>query len=138
MSACCGQGRRRFQCGKASGGAWRPGSGDSAGEDNPFLILASTLLEKLKLLCEEDKEYSNPLNQQLSKQAIWTYFVENKLVDEDFPEDTAQKELIHFLSEPEILKKIMSIQNIVISLGINSWNVSLGDEELYPTCIVIL
>ena len=54
-------------------------------------------------MCEEDKEYSNPLNQQLSKQAIWTYFVENKLVDEDFPEDTAQKELIHFLSEPEIL-----------------------------------
>ena len=56
-------------------------------------------------MCEEDKEYSNPLNQQLSKQAIWTYFVENKLVDEDFPEDSSQKvkELISFLSEPEIL-----------------------------------
>ena len=27
MSACCGQGSCRLQCGKASGGAWRPGSG---------------------------------------------------------------------------------------------------------------
>lgn len=34
-----------------------------------------------------------------------TYFEENKLVDEDFPEDSSQKvkELINFLSEPEIL-----------------------------------
>ena len=64
--------------------------------------------------------------------------MENKLVDEDFLEDTAQKELIHFLSEPEIWKKIMCIQNIVISLGMNSWNVSFGDEELYSTYIVIL
>ena len=38
-----------------------------------------------------------------------TYFVENKLVDEDFLEGTAQKELINFLSEPEILVKIMCI-----------------------------
>ena len=36
-----------------------------------------------------------------------TYFEENKLVDEDFPEDSSQKvkELINFLSEPEILVK---------------------------------
>lgn len=37
-----------------------------------------------------------------------TYFEENKLVDEDFPEDfSAQKvkELIRFLSEPEVLVK---------------------------------
>lgn len=36
-----------------------------------------------------------------------TYFEENKLVDEDFPEDSSQKvkELIGFLSEPEILVK---------------------------------
>lgn len=36
-----------------------------------------------------------------------TYFEENKLVDEDFPEDSSQKvkELITFLSEPEILVK---------------------------------
>ena len=69
-----------------------------------------------------------------------TYFEENKLVDEDFPEDSSQKvkELINFLSEPEIWKKIMCIQNIVISLGMNSWNVSFGDEELYSTYIVIL
>lgn len=36
-----------------------------------------------------------------------TYFEENKLVDEDFPEDSSEKvkELIGFLSEPEILVK---------------------------------
>lgn len=37
-----------------------------------------------------------------------TYFEENKLVDEDFPEDSSSqkvKELISFLSEPEILVK---------------------------------
>lgn len=36
-----------------------------------------------------------------------TYFEENKLVDEDFPEDSSQKvkELISFLSDPEILVK---------------------------------
>lgn len=31
--------------------------------------------------------------------------MENKLVDEDFLEDTARKHLINFLSEPEILVK---------------------------------
>ena len=67
-----------------------------------------------------------------------TYFVENKLVDEDFLEGTEQTELINFLSEPEILVKIMCIWNIVISLGMNSWNVSLGDAELYSTGTVIL
>jgi hypothetical protein len=37
-----------------------------------------------------------------------TYFEENKLVDEDFPEDCSPqkvKELLAFLSEPEILAK---------------------------------
>lgn len=37
-----------------------------------------------------------------------TYFEENKLVDEDFPEDSSPqkvKELLSFLSEPEILVK---------------------------------
>lgn len=36
-----------------------------------------------------------------------TYFEENKLVDEDFPEDSSPKvkELINFLSEPEIIVK---------------------------------
>uniref|UniRef100_A0A2K6T5C6 RAB7A interacting MON1-CCZ1 complex subunit 1 n=1 Tax=Saimiri boliviensis boliviensis TaxID=39432 RepID=A0A2K6T5C6_SAIBB len=75
-----------------------------------FLIRASAALEKLKLLCGEEKECSNPSNLlELYTQAIldMTYFEENKLVDEDFPEDSSQKvkELISFLSEPEILVK---------------------------------
>ncbi|XP_070375813.1 RAB7A-interacting MON1-CCZ1 complex subunit 1 isoform X2 [Equus asinus] len=83
---------------------------EAAGEDDHFLIRASAALEKLKLLCGEDKECSNPSNLlELYTQAIldMTYFEENKLVDEDFPEDSSQKvkELIGFLSEPEILVK---------------------------------
>lgn len=44
-----------------------------------------------------------------------TYFEENKLVDEDFPEDSSQKvkELITFLSEPEILVKENNMYNKV-------------------------
>ncbi|XP_059550839.1 RAB7A-interacting MON1-CCZ1 complex subunit 1 isoform X2 [Myotis daubentonii] len=77
---------------------------------NHFLIRASAALEKLKLLCGEEKKCSNPSNLlELYTQAIldMTYFEENKLVDEDFPEDSSQKvkELITFLSEPEILVK---------------------------------
>ncbi|XP_004448272.1 RAB7A-interacting MON1-CCZ1 complex subunit 1 [Dasypus novemcinctus] len=83
---------------------------EAAGEDDHFLIRASAALEKLKLLCGEDKECSNPSNLlELYTQAIldMTYFEENKLVDEDFPEDSSQKvkELINFLSEPETLVK---------------------------------
>ncbi|XP_062943949.1 RAB7A-interacting MON1-CCZ1 complex subunit 1 isoform X2 [Cynocephalus volans] len=83
---------------------------EAAGEDDHFLIRASAALEKLKLLCGEEKECSNPSNLlELYTQAIldMTYFEENKLVDEDFPEDSSQKvkELISFLSEPEILFK---------------------------------
>ncbi|XP_045703882.1 UPF0600 protein C5orf51 homolog isoform X2 [Phyllostomus hastatus] len=82
---------------------------EAAGEDDHFLIRASAALEKLKLLCE-DKDCSNPSNLlELYTQAIldMTYFEENKLVDEDFPEDSSEKvkELITFLSEPEILVK---------------------------------
>lgn len=83
---------------------------EAAGEDDHFLIRASAALEKLKLQCGEDKECSNPSNLlELYTQAIldMTYFEENNLVDEDFPEDSSQKvkELIDFLSEPEILVK---------------------------------
>lgn len=79
-------------------------------DDDHFLIRASAALEKLKLQCGEDKECSTPSNLlELYTQAIldMTYFEENKLVDEDFPEDSSQKvkELINFLSEPEILVK---------------------------------
>ncbi|XP_012981014.1 UPF0600 protein C5orf51 homolog isoform X2 [Mesocricetus auratus] len=84
---------------------------EAAGEDDHFLIRASAALEKLKLLCGEEKECSNPSNLlELYTQAIldMTYFEENKLVDEDFPEDSSPqkvKQLLSFLSEPEILVK---------------------------------
>ncbi|XP_049718981.1 RAB7A-interacting MON1-CCZ1 complex subunit 1 isoform X1 [Elephas maximus indicus] len=84
---------------------------EAAGEDDHFLIRASAALEKLKILCGEDKECSDPSNLlELYTQAIldMTYFEENKLVDEDFPEDSSSqkvKDLISFLSEPEILVK---------------------------------
>lgn len=92
-----------------------------------FLIRASAALEKLKLLCGEDKECSRPSNLlELYTQAIldMTYFEENKLVDEDFPEDSSEKvkELIGFLSEPEILVKENNIHPKHCEL--------LGDELL--------
>lgn len=100
---------------------------EAAGEDDHFLIRASAALEKLKLLCGEEKKCSNPSNLlELYTQAIldMTYFEENKLVDEDFPEDSSQKvkELITFLSEPEILVK----ENNMYSKPCNL----LGDELL--------
>uniref|UniRef100_A0A4X2JQ14 RAB7A interacting MON1-CCZ1 complex subunit 1 n=1 Tax=Vombatus ursinus TaxID=29139 RepID=A0A4X2JQ14_VOMUR len=76
-----------------------------------FLIKAATSLEKLKVLCKEDEENINPsILIKLYTQAIldMTYFEENKLVDEDFPEDTSLqkvKELITVLSEPEVVVK---------------------------------
>ncbi|XP_044513696.1 UPF0600 protein C5orf51 homolog [Gracilinanus agilis] len=84
---------------------------DAAGGDDIFLIQASTSLEKLKILCKEDEENVNPSTLiKLYTQAIldMTYFEENKLVDEDFPEDTSLqkvKELITILSEPEVVVK---------------------------------
>ncbi|XP_078009329.1 RAB7A-interacting MON1-CCZ1 complex subunit 1 isoform X3 [Phascolarctos cinereus] len=78
---------------------------------NVFLVQAATSLEKLKVLCKEDEENMNPsVLIKLYTQAIldMTYFEENKLVDEDFPEDTSLqkvKELITVLSEPEVVVK---------------------------------
>ncbi|EGV92839.1 UPF0600 protein C5orf51-like [Cricetulus griseus] len=54
-----------------------------------------------------------------------TYFEENKLVDEDFPEDSSPqkvKELLSFLSEPEILVKENNMHPKLCDL--------LGDELL--------
>ncbi|ELV11399.1 hypothetical protein TREES_T100002260 [Tupaia chinensis] len=98
---------------------------EAAGEDDHFLIRASAALEKLKLLCGEEKECSNPSNLlELYTQAIldMTYFEENKLVDEDFPEDSSSqkvKELISFLSEPEILAKENNMQPKYLVDGIS-------------------
>lgn len=100
---------------------------EAAGEDDHFLIRASAALEKLKLLCGGDKECSNPSDLlELYTQAIldMTYFEENKLVDEDFPEDSSPKvkELIGFLSEPEALVKENNMEQEHCNL--------LGDELL--------
>ncbi|XP_019604101.1 RAB7A-interacting MON1-CCZ1 complex subunit 1 isoform X1 [Rhinolophus sinicus] len=117
---------------------------EAAGEDDHFLIRASAALEKLKLLCGEDKECSRPSNllELYTQASVWTrpvflvfsntaeaildmtYFEENKLVDEDFPEDSSEKvkELIGFLSEPEILVKENNIHPKHCEL--------LGDELL--------
>ncbi|CAM4557534.1 unnamed protein product [Lepidochelys olivacea] len=82
-----------------------------AGGDDAFLVKAAISLEKLKDLCKEDKEIVNPSNLlQLYTQIVLdiTYFEENQLVDEDFPEDSSSqrvKELISILSEPEVLVK---------------------------------
>ncbi|EPY74590.1 hypothetical protein CB1_001954012, partial [Camelus ferus] len=119
------------------------------GVSDHFLIRASAALEKLKLLCGEDKECSNPSDLlELYTQAIldMTYFEENKLVDEDFPEDSSQKvkELISFLSEPEILVKENNLHPkneprfAMFGPGLEELNTSLvlslmSSEELCPT-----
>ncbi|NWY03767.1 CE051 protein, partial [Nothoprocta ornata] len=80
-----------------------------------FLVKGSAALEKLKDLCTEEKEKVPPSELlQLYTQAVLdiTYFEENQLVDEDFPEDCSLqkvKELICVLSEPEDLMKECNI-----------------------------
>ncbi|KAM6474274.1 RAB7A-interacting MON1-CCZ1 complex subunit 1 isoform 2-T2 [Liasis olivaceus] len=74
-----------------------------------FLIQASATLENLAELSEEPRENSTHSRlMQLYTQALLdiTYFEENQLVDEEFPEESSlQKveELICALSEPEVL-----------------------------------
>ncbi|XP_067171602.1 RAB7A-interacting MON1-CCZ1 complex subunit 1 isoform X1 [Apteryx mantelli] len=86
-----------------------------AGGDDTFLVNGSATLEKLKDLCKEEKEKAYPSKLlQLYTQAVLdiTYFEENQLVDEDFPEDYSLqkvKELICILSEPEDLVKECNI-----------------------------
>ncbi|KFV56164.1 UPF0600 protein C5orf51, partial [Tyto alba] len=72
-----------------------------------FLAKGSATLDKLKDLCNKGKECPSMLL-QLYTQAVLdiTYFEENQLVDEDFPEESSLqkvKELISILSEPEDL-----------------------------------
>ncbi|XP_015686250.1 UPF0600 protein C5orf51 [Protobothrops mucrosquamatus] len=84
---------------------WREGGefGDA------FLIQASATLENLAELSEESRDnYTYSRLIQLYTQALLdiTYFEENQLVDEEFPEESSlQKveELIGALSEPENL-----------------------------------
>ncbi|NXH19801.1 CE051 protein, partial [Bucco capensis] len=70
-------------------------------------------LDKLKDFCNEGKEHLSTLL-QVYTQAILdiTYFEENQLVDEDFPEQSSMqkvKELICILSEPEDLVRECSL-----------------------------
>ncbi|XP_074935478.1 RAB7A-interacting MON1-CCZ1 complex subunit 1 [Phalacrocorax aristotelis] len=91
-----------------------------AGGDDTFLAKGSAALGKLKGLCNEGKEQPSVLL-QLFTQAVLdiTYFEENQLVDEDFPEESSLqkvKELICILSEPEGLVRECNINEEPISI----------------------
>ncbi|KAM6109722.1 RAB7A-interacting MON1-CCZ1 complex subunit 1 [Phoenicopterus ruber ruber] len=91
-----------------------------AGGDDTFLAKGSATLEKLKDLCNEGKEHPSALL-QLYTQAVLdiTYFEENQLVDEDFPEESSMqkvKELICILSEPEVLVRECNINEEPINI----------------------
>ncbi|XP_064592413.1 RAB7A-interacting MON1-CCZ1 complex subunit 1 [Zonotrichia leucophrys gambelii] len=91
------------------------------GARDTFLAKGSANLDKLKDLCNEGKENPSALF-QLYTQAVLdiTYFEENQLVDEDFPEESALpklKELISVLSEPEDLVRECGIKEPLNILG---------------------
>ncbi|XP_062456087.1 RAB7A-interacting MON1-CCZ1 complex subunit 1 isoform X2 [Rhea pennata] len=96
-----------------------------AGGDDTFLMKGAATLEKLKDLYTEEKEKTNPSELlQLYAQAVLdiTYFEENQLVDEDFPEDYSLqkvKELTCILSEPEDLLKECNINEECLSDGVH-------------------
>ncbi|NXT42166.1 CE051 protein, partial [Pelecanoides urinatrix] len=85
-----------------------------------FLAKGSATLDKLKDLCNEGKEHPSTLL-QLYTQAVLdiTYFEENQLVDEEFPEESSLqkvKELICILSEPEDLVRECNINEELINI----------------------
>ncbi|NXK00289.1 CE051 protein, partial [Corythaixoides concolor] len=85
-----------------------------------FLAKGCATLEKLKDLCNKGEEHPSILL-QLYTQAVLdiTYFEENLLVDEDFPEESSMqkvKELICILSEPEVLVRECNIDEEPISI----------------------
>ncbi|XP_051499569.1 RAB7A-interacting MON1-CCZ1 complex subunit 1 isoform X1 [Apus apus] len=91
-----------------------------AGGDDTFLAKGSAALGRLKDLCMEGKGHPSTLL-QLYTQAVLdiTYFEENQLVDEDFPEESSlQKviELICVLSEPEDLVRECNINEELINI----------------------
>uniref|UniRef100_A0A8C0UA51 CE051 protein n=2 Tax=Cyanistes caeruleus TaxID=156563 RepID=A0A8C0UA51_CYACU len=74
-------------------------------------------------LCNEEEEHPSTLF-QLYTQAVLdiTYFEENQLVDEDFPEESSLqklKELISVLSEPEDLVRECSIKEECLNDGVH-------------------
>ncbi|XP_050184689.1 RAB7A-interacting MON1-CCZ1 complex subunit 1 [Myiozetetes cayanensis] len=91
-----------------------------AAAHDTFLAKGSAALDKLKDLCNEGKEPPSALF-QLYTQAVLdiTYFEENQLVDEDFPEETSLqklKELICILSEPEDLVRECNIDEEPVNI----------------------
>ncbi|KFQ48663.1 UPF0600 protein C5orf51, partial [Pelecanus crispus] len=85
-----------------------------------FLAKGSATLDKLNNLCNEGEEHPSTLL-QLYTQAVLdiTYFEENELVDEDFPEESSLqkvKELICILSEAEDLVRECSINEEPINV----------------------
>ncbi|KAM6302864.1 RAB7A-interacting MON1-CCZ1 complex subunit 1-like [Podargus strigoides] len=91
-----------------------------AGGDDTFLAKGCATLDKVKDLCKEGKEHPSALL-QLYTQALLdiTYFEENLLVDEDFPEESALqkvKELICILSESEDLVRECNINEEPINI----------------------
>ncbi|XP_076218345.1 RAB7A-interacting MON1-CCZ1 complex subunit 1 [Aptenodytes patagonicus] len=91
-----------------------------AGGDDTFLAKGSATLDKLKDLCNEGKEHPSALL-QLYTQAVLdiTYFEENQLVDEDFPEESSLqkvKELTCILSEPEDLVRECNVNEEPINI----------------------
>ncbi|NXW93041.1 CE051 protein, partial [Alopecoenas beccarii] len=85
-----------------------------------FLAKGSATLDKLKDLCNEGKEHPSTL-WQFYTQAVLdiTYFEENQLVNEDFPEESSLqkvKELICILSEPEDLVRECNINEEPINV----------------------
>ncbi|NXU94707.1 CE051 protein, partial [Xiphorhynchus elegans] len=85
-----------------------------------FLAKGCAALDKLNDLCDEGKEHPSALF-QLYAQAVLdiTYFEENQLVDEDFPEESSLqklKELICILSEPEDIVRECNVNEEPINI----------------------
>ncbi|KAM6034526.1 RAB7A-interacting MON1-CCZ1 complex subunit 1 isoform 3-T3 [Chlamydotis macqueenii] len=94
-----------------------------AGDDDAFLAKGSATLDKLKDLCNEGKEHPSTLLQLYTQATLdITYFEENQLVDEDFPEESSLKkvkELICILSEPEDLVRECNINEECLNDGVH-------------------
>uniref|UniRef100_A0A8B9GE91 Chromosome 5 open reading frame 51 n=1 Tax=Amazona collaria TaxID=241587 RepID=A0A8B9GE91_9PSIT len=85
-----------------------------------FLAKGSATLDKLKDFRNEGKEHPSTLL-HLYTQAVLdiTYFEENQLVDEDFPEESSLqkvKELTCILSEPEVLMRECNINEEPVNI----------------------
>ncbi|NXN08816.1 CE051 protein, partial [Indicator maculatus] len=85
-----------------------------------FLAKGSATLDKLKDFCNSGKGHPSMLLQQYTQAVLdITYVEENRLVDEDFPEESSLqkvKELTCSLSEPEDLVRECNVNEEPISI----------------------